>query len=94
MAKNHIPQSTTYMELIVLQVLNGNDLLEKHLSEEPSNAQYTSRFRARVLTEAVYIWFERKLMCSFQESPYFSILAEECQDIRMSYPSVADGLLM
>ena len=32
------------VELIELQVLNGDELLEKHLSEGPSNAQYTSRF--------------------------------------------------
>ena len=35
-----------------LQVLNGEELLEKHLSEGPSNAQYTSRFSARLLIEA------------------------------------------
>ena len=51
------------------------------LSEESSNAQYTSRFSARVLIEAIDIWIERKLMCFLQESPYFSILADECQDI-------------
>ena len=66
---------------IELQVLNGDELLEKHLSEGPSNAQFTSRFRARVLIEAIDIWVERKLMCSLLESPYFSILADKCQDI-------------
>ena len=65
----------------MLHVLNGDGLLEKHLSEGPSNAQYTSRFSARVLIEAINIWIERKLICSLQESPYFSILANECQDI-------------
>ena len=63
--------------VIELQVLNSNELLEKHLSEGPSNAQYTLRFSARVLIEAINIWIERKL----QESPYFSILVDECQDI-------------
>ena len=53
-------------------MLNGDELLEKHLSEGPSNAQYTSRFSAGVLIEAIDIWIERKLMCSLQESPYFS----------------------
>ena len=81
LAKNRIPHSTTYKELIELQVLNGDELLEKHLSEGPSNAQYTSRFSARMLIEAIDIWIERKPMCSLQESPYFSILADECQDI-------------
>ena len=55
----------------------GDELLEKHLSE----AQYTSRFSARVLIEAIDIWIVRKLMCSLQESPHFSILADEWQDI-------------
>ena len=81
LAKNCIPHSTTYKELIDLQVRNGNELLEKHLSEWPSNAQYTSRFSASMLIEAIDIWIERKLMCSLQESPSFSILADECQDI-------------
>ena len=63
LAKNRIPHS------IELQKLNGDELLELHLSEGPSNAQYTSRFSARVLIEAIGIWIERKLMCSLQESP-------------------------
>ena len=68
---NCIPQPNTYEELIELQVLNGNKLLEKHLSEGPSNAQYTSRLSAKMFIEAIDIWVERKLMCSLQESPYF-----------------------
>ena len=93
LAKNRIPHSTTYKEFIELQVFNGDKLFEKHLSEGPSNAQYTSRFSARVLIEAIDIWIERKLMCSLQESLYFSILADECQDIstQEEHPSVADG---
>ena len=62
-------------------MLNGDKLIEKHLSEGPSNAQYTSRFSARVLIGAINIWIERKLMCSLLENPSFSILAEECQVI-------------
>ena len=62
-------------------VLNGDKLLEKHLSEGSSNAQYTSRFSSRVLIEAIDVWIKRKLMCSLQGNPYFSILADEYQDI-------------
>ena len=58
LVKNRIPHSTTYRELVELQVLNGNELLEKHFSEGPSNAQYTSRFSARVLIEAIDIWIK------------------------------------
>ena len=87
LTKNCIPHSTTYKELIELQVLNGNKLLAKHLSEWPYNAQHTSRYSARVLIEVFDIWIERKLMCSLQEIPYFSILADECQ-----YINTLDGL--
>ena len=49
LANNCIPHSTTYKELIELQVLNGDELLETYPNKGPSNAQYTSRFSARVL---------------------------------------------
>ena len=52
-----------------------------HHFEGPSNAQYASRFSARVLINWIDIWIERKLMCSLQESLYFSILADESLDI-------------
>ena len=68
LAMNRIPQPNTYKELIELQVLNGNELLEKLLSEGPSNAQYSSRLSAMVFIEAIDIWVERKIMCSLQES--------------------------
>ena len=34
-----------------------------------------------LLIEAIDIWIKRKLMCSLQESPCFSILTDECQEI-------------
>ena len=55
LTKNRIPHPTTCKELIELQVLNGEELLEKHLSYGPSNAQYTSRFSTRVLIVTIDI---------------------------------------
>ena len=71
MAKNRIPQSTTYKDLIELQMLNGDELQEKHLGEEPSNVQYTSRFRARVLLEAIEIWIKKSICVASRESQMF-----------------------
>ena len=71
LAKNCLPHSTTYKKLIELQVHNGDELLEKHLSEGPSNAQYTSRFSARLLIDAINIWIERKLTCVSKRVPTF-----------------------
>ena len=52
-------------------MFNGDKLLEKHLSEGPSNAQYTPRFSAMVLIEANDIWIERKLSVVSKRVPTF-----------------------
>ena len=62
-------------------MLNGNVLLQKHISEGQPNAQYTSRFSAKVLLVETIDWIEGKLMCRLEESLYFSILVDVCQDI-------------
>ena len=41
LVKNRIPHTTVFPDLIELLVANGNTLLEKHLQENPANAQYT-----------------------------------------------------
>ena len=77
-------------------MLNCDELLKKYLSERPSNAQYTSRFSARMLIEAIDIWIERKLMRCLQEVPTFPFwqMSARTSVLRKSYPSVADGQLM
>ena len=81
LVKNRIPHSTTYRELVELQVANGNQLLEQHINSHPLNAQYTSRSSATMLIEAIDTWLERKLLQSLKSSLCFAILADECQDI-------------
>ncbi|KAI6649994.1 52 kDa repressor of the inhibitor of the protein kinase-like [Oopsacas minuta] len=81
LAKNKIPHTTVYPNLIALQVANGDALLEEHLTHGASNAQYTSKFSAVMLLDALDTWLERKQIQSLRSSPCFSILADECQDI-------------
>ena len=86
LAKNRIPQSTTYKELIELQVLkptfrkliccqcffcDGDELQEKHLREVPYYSQCTSRFSARVLIEAIDIWIKKSICVVFKRVPNF-----------------------
>ena len=70
-----------YPRLIGLQIANGNKLLEQHIEQGPSNAQYISKFSANTLLECIDTWLDNKLTLSLQSSPYFSIFADECQDI-------------
>ena len=81
LAKNMIPHTTVYTNLIALQVANGDGLLEEHITQGASNTQYTSKYSVVMLLEALNTWLERKQLQSLQSSPYFSILADECQDI-------------
>lgn len=81
MVKNKIAHTALYQDLIALQVANGDELLEQHISQGAKNAQYTSNFSSVMLLEAVDTWLERKLLLSLRSSPHFSILADECQDI-------------
>ena len=82
LARNRIPHSTIYGELIDLQVANGDQLLERHIKEEhPLNTQYTSRYSGTMMIEAIDTCLERKLLQSLKLSPWFTILADECQDI-------------
>ena len=81
LVKNRIPHTTVYPQLIELQVANGDQILEQHINKNPLNAQYTSKFSTTMLIEAIDIWLDRKLLSSLKSSPFFSILADECQDI-------------
>ena len=81
LAKNRIPHTTVYPHLVNLQVANGDNLLEQYIKQNPSDAQYTSKFSVTMLIEAIDTWLERKLLTNLMSSPFFSILADECQDI-------------
>ena len=64
-----------------MQIANGDELLQQHVEEGPRNAQYTSKFSAVMLLEAIDTWLDRKLGESLNSSSYFSVLADECVDI-------------
>ena len=58
----------------------------------PGNAQSTLKFGAVMLLEVLDTWLESKLFQILKTSPYFSILADECQHISSQEElSVVDG---
>ena len=81
LTKKRIPHTTTFEDIMELQIANGDELLKQHVEQGPSNAQYTYRFSSVSLIEAIDIWIERRLMSSLKSSPFFSLLADECQDV-------------
>lgn len=81
LTKSRTPHTTTFEDIIELQIANGDALLKQHAEQGPSNAQYTSKFSSVSLIEAIDTWIERRLMCSLKSSPFFSLLADECLDV-------------
>ena len=81
LVKNHIPHTTTLSKLVQLQVANGDELLKHDVEEGAANAQYTSSFSSTKIIEAIDTWIDRKLEKSLKDSPFFSIVADEGQDI-------------
>ena len=80
---------------LINEVLNGDKLLEKHLSEGLSNAQYTSRLSPSVLIEVINIWIKNKLTFSKRVPAFPSKqMSSRTSVLRKSYPSVAECLLM
>ena len=51
------------------------------MQENAANAQYTSKLSSVSMTEAIDTSIERKLLQSLSASPFFSVLADECQDV-------------
>ena len=89
LVKNRIPHTTIYPHLIELQVANGDKVLQKHINQGSSNAQYTSSFSLRIFVEAIDTRLERKLLQSLKSSLLFSVLADECRDISTRVGSIA-----
>lgn len=81
LVKHRIPHTTTFEDLVELQVANGDEILKQHVKDGPGNAQYTSKFSVTSLIEAIGIWLDERLLNSLKQSPFFSLLADECEDI-------------
>ena len=61
LAKNCLPLTTTFDQLVQLQIANGDGVVQQHVEEGPQNAQYTSKFSAVMLLEAIDTWLDRRL---------------------------------
>ena len=80
LTKNHRPLTTTFDDMIQLQMENGDEVLKQHVESGPLNAQYTN-YSVVTLLDAIDTWLDKKLVSNLASSPYFSVLADECEDI-------------
>ena len=60
LVQHRIPHTTIYQPLFQLLVVNGDSILEQHIEQHPSNAQYTSKFSVAMMIDAMDCWLERR----------------------------------
>ena len=80
LVKHHIPHTTTFENLLTLQIENGDVKLKSHRDTCPVNATYESYSTIVELLTNISKTLQLNLLCSLKASPYYSLMADECTD--------------
>ena len=81
LVKHRMPHTTTFEDLIHLQVENGNQQLEVHLQSAPLNATYLSKISTAELLSCISSCIEESLLARLNSSQFISIMADESSDV-------------
>ena len=82
MAKNRVAHTTNFAELVELVAACGASDLQRFLHREVrKNAEYTSTTAVSDFIAAIAQWVEGGLLRSLKQSPYFTLLGDECTDV-------------
>ena len=81
LVKHYIAHTTTFEDLLTLQIENGDVKLKSHRDNCAKNATYESYSTIVELLACISKVLEYKLLDSLKESLYFSLLADECTDV-------------
>ena len=81
LVRHRIAHTTTFKDLIELQIENSNGQLKMHKDKATSNATYLSNITKADLLKSISHVIEHELLMQMQASPFFSIMADESTDI-------------
>ena len=81
LVRNRIPHTTTFENLITLQIDNGNQELREHKLTCPSNATYLSKVTTAELLSSISNHIEQGLLARLNASQYITIMADESTDV-------------
>ena len=81
LVKHRIPHTTTFSDLITLQVDNGDKQLEQHKDAGARNASYMSSLSIGEFLNSISHHLEQGLLSRLRKSPFLSILADESTDV-------------
>ena len=82
LARDHIAHTTTFGDLLDLVVTCGGEDLKRFVDKAGKNAHYTSKDAVVDFVEALGTWVDESLLARLQNARYFSLLADECTDIK------------
>lgn len=80
LVKHRIPHTTTFSDLITLQVDNGDEQLKLHKDECARNASYMSKISTAEFLSSISHHIEQGLLSRLRKSQFLSIMADESTD--------------
>lgn len=70
LVKHRMPHTTTFEDLIMLQIDNGSEKLETHLSTCPSNAAYLSKATTNELLNSISHCIEESILTRLKSGQF------------------------
>ena len=80
LVQHRIPHTTTFNDLITLQIENGDKQLQNHRDTSPDNATYLSKVTTSELLKSISHNIEEDLLARIKASQ-FSLIADESTDV-------------
>ena len=81
LVKHRIPHTTTFNDIVTLQIENGDKELEQHRNLCARNASYMSNITVAEFLTSISFHIEQKLLDQLRNSKFLSIMADESTDV-------------
>ena len=79
--KHRMPHTTTFTDLITLQIDNGDEHLNAHKNECAGNASYLSKISTAEFLSSISHFIEQSILCRMKKSKFYAIMADESTDV-------------
>ena len=81
LVKHRMPHTTTFTDLITLQIDNGDEHLKIHLNECAGNASYMSKISTAEFLNSISHFIEQGILSRMKKNQFYSIMADESTDV-------------
>ena len=81
LVKHRMPHTTTFTDLITLQIDNGDEHLRVHKNECAGNASYMSKLSTAEFLNSISHFIDQSVLSRMKKSQFYSIMADESADV-------------